>query len=689
MSDKKSGTGLPGDEYTVRAFTLRAIAFLCGASLMGLEMAGVRILEPHFGSTIYVWGSIIGIFLGALSLGYWIGGIVADKFPRLNVLGYIIALAALMTFLIPIIATPLCRELSGMDDLGPRTRALLGSIMLYAVPSVLMGMVSPFAVRLAARNVTGLGSVAGGLYAFSTLGSLFGTFLVSFVLTEVIGSKTTVFAIGALLLAVGIVCCLSHRKAVVTIAAAACLIGFFSFSALSQSDVRLWNPEADESAVLTDGSVFSWRDFYEELDKASAAKEGTHKDKVMKHFLSSLNANTISLISTSVKNRNIKNDEFEIVLNNMNDALKRRDLFPDPFVKEIGIVPPYHMQLLLDKGRESWSVSDTLRFNRLFLRTALPKSFCPVSPTGYNINGDPAAQILEDFESVYHSIAVVEDDSLLPNDKRRARRMMFNNLVESAVIVSDDGSKITMPVESACGYTRLLHLGLLATEKAPKRILIIGCGGGVGPQVFENDYSKSVECIDVVDIDPSVFAMAQKYFNFPAEGESNIIHRHVKDGRLFLVNSKEKWDYIVLDAYTAGGRIPRHLVSQEFFRAVQEHLSDGGVLVANVISAIEGDRSRLYRSCWKTMDTVFENVYAFPRHRLGNTAENIILVASDEKARISSMEMKQRFQELNGTVIKQKDLEEVVIHASIVAPPLDDVPLLTDDFCPTDSMVHD
>jgi len=89
---------------------LKAVAFLCGACLMGLEMAGVRLLEPHFGSTIYVWGSIIGIFMGALSIGYWLGGRVADSSPKITVLGGLILVAAVFCFVVPWLANPVCRR---------------------------------------------------------------------------------------------------------------------------------------------------------------------------------------------------------------------------------------------------------------------------------------------------------------------------------------------------------------------------------------------------------------------------------------------------------------------------------------------------------------------------------------------------------------------------------------------------
>lgn len=538
------------------AWRLRAVAFLSGASLMALEMAGVRLLEPHFGTTIYVWGSIIGIFLGSLSLGYWVGGVLADKHPRMTFLGGILLGAALLTFVIPWVAFPLCRALNGVESIGPRLRAVLGSLILYAAPSILMGMVSPFAVRLAARDVRGLGGVAGSLYAVSTLGSIIGTFLVAFVLTEIIGSKMIVFGVGTTLVLVSLICFLHRLKGA---AAAGAAVGLLA---------------------------------------------------ILPGFLGA------------------RGIDFQFS-------------FPD-------------------------------------------------TGNGLAWDGGPADQLLEPpKESAYHRVAIVLGRHLTdPERKRRARLMYFNNQIESAVEMTADGKEIARPISSGCGYTKLLHLGVPFTGKGPERILVIGCGGGVGPQVFANDYKETVKQIDVVDIDPLIFEKARQYFDYPEEGESDVIRSHVKDGRLFLLNSTETWDYIILDAYTSGGRIPRHLISQEFFQLVTDRLTPDGVLVANVISAIEGDEGQLFRATWKTLDTVFANVYSFPRHRLGVRGENIILVATQDEFRLTSFDLNKRYLLVKRDILKRPGLDPIVDRALLNPPSLDDVPVLTDDFCPTDSMVY-
>jgi len=177
--------------------SLLVVVFVCGATLMAFEMVGSRILAPTFGSTVFVWGSLIGVFLGALSLGYLVGGRLADRRPSFFVLGTIIAAAGLIILIVPFYAPACCRWIDGASP-GRSTNPLFASLFLFFVPSVLLGMVSPFAIRLAAEAVRTVGTTAGRLYALSTLGSLFGTFFTAFFLIAVIGvSSILVIRTGA------------------------------------------------------------------------------------------------------------------------------------------------------------------------------------------------------------------------------------------------------------------------------------------------------------------------------------------------------------------------------------------------------------------------------------------------------------------------------------------------------------
>jgi predicted membrane-bound spermidine synthase len=180
---------------------LLAIVFLTGAALMALELVGSRVLAPRFGSTIYVWGSLISIFIGALAIGYFFGGKLADIFPSYIPMGALIGLAGLYIMTLPFLSPWVCDFLGAKNGVNGRMIVLGAAFMLFALPSVLLGCVSPFAVRLAAGEIEKIGNTAGVLYAVSTLGSLVGTLLTAFVLIPEFEVTSIERVIGGLLIA--------------------------------------------------------------------------------------------------------------------------------------------------------------------------------------------------------------------------------------------------------------------------------------------------------------------------------------------------------------------------------------------------------------------------------------------------------------------------------------------------------
>lgn len=541
----------------ISVWRLKAIAFICGAAIMGLEMAGVRLLEPFLGSTIYVWGAIIGIFLAALSGGYFLGGRLADRSPHLGTLGIIITASALWIFAIPPAAVYVGENLAGSFN-DPRTEAFIISLILYAAPSVLLGMASPFAVRLAAHELKSLGHIAGSLYAISTFGSIIGTFLVTFVLTEVIGTMSIVWGVAVVLLLAALLCI-----------------------------DRL--PSAPVTALL--------------LFVLACTGSGWHGARYA------------------------------------DDQRRSHALFPQGHVNRI---------------REQ----------------------------GTNLAmAESAYHLINVFDSSYNL-----DTQRFTSDGERARYMVFNNQVQSGCLTGPDG-EVLRPVQTACGYARLLNLGVVVTGRAPVNVAIIGGGGGIAPQMFLEDYAQSIERIDVVDIDRMVFEFAQKYFGYPFGGNGKIFS-HVVDGRLFFHTAPVKYDYIILDAYTAGGRIPRHLVTREFFELVRGSLSEDGVVVCNVISAVTGEDSRLLRAVAKTVDSVFGDSYIFPRSSQQSQASNVMLVATRAGGeRMQPGALIARYNQLAGRLLKQSLMGQV--QQVLARAPYDKSdPLLTDDFCPTDGMVR-
>ncbi|HLX07255.1 MAG TPA: fused MFS/spermidine synthase [Thermoanaerobaculia bacterium] len=153
----------------------------CGGVLMALEILSSRILAPYFGNSVYVWGSIISVFLAALSLGYLWGGRLADRQPSLAALARLLALAAACEAALLLAGSRLAGALGDWTGATPGG-TLIAAAALFGPASVLLATVSPYAVRLAARDLGRLGDTAGRLYALSTFGSLGGTLIATFLL---------------------------------------------------------------------------------------------------------------------------------------------------------------------------------------------------------------------------------------------------------------------------------------------------------------------------------------------------------------------------------------------------------------------------------------------------------------------------------------------------------------------------
>lgn len=177
---------------------LRIVVFGSGAVLMGLEIVGSRLIAPFFGSSVFVWGGLISIFLAALSLGYYLGGTMADRWPRASVLATLLVLAGATILILPVVARPVLAAFDAWN-LGPRLDPLLASITLFAIPSVLMGTTSPFAIKLVAKDLATVGTSAGVLYALSTAGSIAGTVGTAFFLVPTLGVRAILYLLGGLL----------------------------------------------------------------------------------------------------------------------------------------------------------------------------------------------------------------------------------------------------------------------------------------------------------------------------------------------------------------------------------------------------------------------------------------------------------------------------------------------------------
>jgi spermidine synthase len=223
------------------------VAFGTGAIVMSFEMLGSRYLNPYFGSGIYTWAALISTVLTALTAGYFLGGFIADRTVSATVLGAIVALASAYLLVLPGFAEAILGFVSDNTD-DVRLGSLYSALALMFVPVTLLGVYSPFAIRLVLRTAQRSGTVSGAVYGVSTAGSIVGTLGTTFFLIPLIGTRAITLLLGAAGIGCGL--CLialdrvhSPRKAAKSVA------GFVALAVLMLAGNRAWSEGLFDGAV--------------------------------------------------------------------------------------------------------------------------------------------------------------------------------------------------------------------------------------------------------------------------------------------------------------------------------------------------------------------------------------------------------------------------------------------------------
>jgi len=172
------------------------VVFIASFCTLVIELVAGRIMAPYVGVSLYTWTSIIGVVLAGISIGAYLGGRIADRYPRSSTLGWLLFLSGLGAFSI----SPLTNLIGGAQfHTSLMTRILLITAFIFFVPSCLLGMISPVVVKLTLNNLEKAGNVVGKIYAFSTLGSILGTFATGFYLISWMGTRSILLTMGIIL----------------------------------------------------------------------------------------------------------------------------------------------------------------------------------------------------------------------------------------------------------------------------------------------------------------------------------------------------------------------------------------------------------------------------------------------------------------------------------------------------------
>jgi spermidine synthase len=173
------------------------VVFIASFCTLVIELVAGRIMAPYVGVSLYTWTSIIGVVLAGISIGAYLGGRIADRYPRSFTLGWLLFLSGLGAFSI----SPLTNLIGGAQfHTSLMTRILVITTLIFFIPSCLLGMISPVVVKLTLNNLEKTGNVVGKIYAFSTLGSILGTFATGFYLISWMGTRYILLTMGVILI---------------------------------------------------------------------------------------------------------------------------------------------------------------------------------------------------------------------------------------------------------------------------------------------------------------------------------------------------------------------------------------------------------------------------------------------------------------------------------------------------------
>ncbi len=238
--------------------------------------------------------------------------------------------------------------------------------------------------------------------------------------------------------------------------------------------------------------------------------------------------------------------------------------------------------------------------------------------------GGLRATVVFEKVSPYHQVQVVDEQGM--------RMLSFNGTRESRM-------SLAAPLQGHFEYTEYFHTPWVWNREI-RRVLMIGLGGGSIQRAYQHYYTNVT--VETVEIDPVVVNVAKEYFKVQ---ETPALKIRNQDGRVFLNRTSDRYDVIIMDAYTTsryGSSIPPHLTTREFFALASAHLTTNGVLAYNVIGQIQGWRTDFIGAMYRTLKEIFPQVYAFP----AESSMNVVLVATKSAVHFDKVRVQREGSEL-------------------------------------------
>jgi spermidine synthase len=277
------------------------------------------------------------------------------------------------------------------------------------------------------------------------------------------------------------------------------------------------------------------------------------------------------------------------------------------------------------------------------------------------------AAVVFDTFSAYHHMQVIDDGGI--------RTLSFNGSRETRMSLAN-------PLQGHFEYTEYFHVPWLWNRDI-KRVLMVGLGGGSTQRSYQHYYTNVM--IETAELDPVVVEVAKKYFGVTETPRHKI---HNQDGRVFLRRATNRYDAILMDAYTTtryGSSLPPHLTTKEFFTLASEHMSTNGVLAYNVIGQMQGWRANVIGAIYRTMKEVFPQVYMFP----SSSTMNVVFIATKSRELFDSTRVQREGAALvrSGTVRLPTFTQRLRSFANVPPRAAASSPVLTDDRAPVEGLI--
>ena len=659
---------------------------------MAIEILGLGILSPYFGTALLVSSNVIGVVLFSAALGYIFGGRRADKAENpLRHLLYILFFSALWigaVFPFRNIIGNFIGWMAPYISLG----SFIASVTLFFVPSALLGAALPYAIKCFVRDIESSGRVSGMLYGISAAGSIIGTFFIGFFMLPFFGADISFAFIFVLLL----VCALSLGANRVICASAATI----SLPLFFVVDLPEFAFHRDK--IFSDGRINIERSTISKLDEAQSIfsriqiYEAKEKDTNRAMRIMYVNGEAHSATYLDSNDLVFNYARYNRLGGHFNPAAKRALLvggggysYANYFLTD---TPLYDVEKVWKLAGNLYHNNKTISLpvlmsddqvllsekrSLVYQSTSAPTGRAAVERTKNHLDADNQephehvvvrrADILDTGFSDprgYVHIHETNDDGtpgriISPDIPLKDYIQRPRSIVGKSALISGENKNVSVPLDRPAREGEVLYPMLHRDN-----------GNGVFDNFLVDGYEQ-IEALDVVEIDPRTTDFAEKYFHLNrADPRLRIFH---EDGRTYLNRTKDKYDIVYLDAFRSFYSVPWQLTTIEATKKIYEMLNENGVVVANVPAAIRGRYGKFFQAEYKTYQQAFPEVRAYATFSPTDEEriQNMIIVAFKSKDNIRE------------TPNDDPEINEQLTHRWVGAIGKD-APILTDNFAPTD-----